>query len=102
MKARLLEQMEQGVGEHQSWDAKRETDEQMSERIVAEEFRRRRWTEGILKERRKTDPEKVKLAQRLRRESVKTLDWIAERLEMGCRHTLVNCLKAARITKSRD
>ena len=22
-----------------------------------------------------------------------TLDWIAERLQMGCRHTVANCLK---------
>ena len=34
----------------------------------------------------KTDPKKVKLAQRLRQETVMTLDWIARRLEMGCRH----------------
>jgi len=30
-------------------------------------------------------------------ETVMTLDWIAERLQMGCRHTLANCLKGQRI-----
>ena len=62
---------------------------------------RRRFAEAM-EERRKTDPEKTKLAQRLRQETVMTLDWIAERLEMGCRHTLANCLKAARVSNSRD
>jgi hypothetical protein len=28
--------------------------------------------------------------------TVMTLDWIAERLQMGCRHTLANCLKGRR------
>jgi hypothetical protein len=28
-----------------------------------------------------------------RGETVMTLDWIAQRLEMGCRHTAANCLK---------
>jgi len=28
---------------------------------------------------------------------VMTLDWIAERLQMGCRHTLANCLKGRKI-----
>jgi hypothetical protein len=26
------------------------------------------------------------------RELVMTVDWIAQRLEMGCRHTVANCL----------
>jgi hypothetical protein len=30
------------------------------------------------------------------RETVMALDWIAERLHMGCRHTLANCFKAAK------
>ncbi len=34
-----------------------------------------------------------KMTARLRSETVMTLDWIAERLCMGCRHTLANCLK---------
>ena len=72
------------------------------QRIVAEELRKRRWTEADLAERRKTDASKVKIALRLRVETVMTLDWIAQRLQMGCRHTLANCLKAARITNSRD
>jgi hypothetical protein len=48
---------------------------------------------AILGKRRKTDASKVRMAARLRAETVMTLDWIAGRLEMGCRHTVAHCLK---------
>ena len=44
----------------------------MAERIVGEEMKRRRWTESSLAGRRKSDPEKVMMALRLRRESIMT------------------------------
>ena len=93
MKEQLLEQMGRGVGGHHGGEAKRETVEQKAESIVVAELRKRRWTEGELANRRKTDAAKVKIARRLRGETVMTLDWIAQRLQMGCRHTLANCLK---------
>jgi hypothetical protein len=31
---------------------------------------------------------------RLRRETVMTVAWIGQRLQMGSRHTVANCLKA--------
>ena len=96
LKARLLEQMGRGVGEHHDGEARRETEDQKAERIIGEELRRRRWSEADLKRRRKTDGKKVRIAARLRRETVQTLDWIARRLQMGCRHTLANCLKMAK------
>ena len=46
-----------------------------------------------MEKRRKTDAIKVRMAARLRAETVMTLDWIARRLHMGCRHTVANCLK---------
>jgi len=42
--------------------------------------------------RRKSDPEKVKIALRLRRESIMTLKWIAQRLQMGSWTNVSNCL----------
>jgi hypothetical protein len=60
---------------------------------VVEELRKRRWTEEELGKRRKTNAIKVKMAARLRAETAMTLDWIARRLQMGCRHTVANCLK---------
>jgi hypothetical protein len=41
----------------------------------------------------KTDAVKVKMAARLRAETVMTLDWIAGGFHMECRHTVANCLK---------
>ena len=93
LKEQLLEKMGTAMGNHHGGEEKRETDEQKAERLVVAELRKRRWTERDLIRRRKTDAAKVKMARRLRVETVMTLDWIAERLQMGCRHTLANCLK---------
>src|SRR5207247_2049543 len=93
LKEQLLEQMGTELGRHHGGPEKRETDAQKAERIVGSELRKRHWTEQDLKERRKTDARKVKLALRLRRETEMTLDWIAQRLHMACRDTLANWLR---------
>ena len=93
LREQVLEMMGGEMGEHHGGEEKQETDEQKAQRLVREELAKRRWTEQDLKRCRKTDAHKVKMAARLRRESVMTLDWIARRLQMGCRHTLANCLK---------
>jgi hypothetical protein len=41
------------------------------------------WRENDLRQRRKGDPGKVKLARRLRAETTMTLAWVAQHLEMG-------------------
>jgi hypothetical protein len=41
------------------------------------------WKEDDLRRRRKGDPEKVKLARRLRGETTMTLAWVAQPLAMG-------------------
>jgi hypothetical protein len=46
-------------------------------------MRWRRWTEATLEEPRKGDAEKVKRAARLRKETLVTVAWIAEPLQMG-------------------
>ncbi len=53
------------------------------ERIIAEELRRRRWSVRQLEECAKSDPQKLALAARLRRETTLTLRWIAARLHLG-------------------
>jgi putative transposase len=93
LKEELLEMMAPGMGAHHGGEEKQETDEQKAHRLVLEELSKRRWTEKDLEKRRKTDAVKVKMAARLRGETVMTLDWIAERLRRGCRHTVANCLK---------
>ena len=83
--------------EPRSWgEEKWETAEQKAGRIVAENLRKRHWTEAELEQRSKTDATKVEIALRLRRETMMTLEWIAEGLRMGCPYTVANCLKAAR------
>lgn len=93
LKEQVLERMGAGMGSHHGGKEKQETDEQKAERLVQAELRKRRWTEQDLGRRRKTDAGKGKMAARLRAETVMTLDWIAGRLQMGCRHTVANCLK---------
>ena len=86
LREQVLEMMGGEMGEHHGGKEKQETDEQKAQRLVREELAKRRWTEQDLKRCRKTDAHKVKMAARLRRETVMTLDWIARRLQMGCRH----------------
>jgi hypothetical protein len=51
--------------------------------VVGEELRRRGWTDGTLGKRPKGDREKVRIAVRLRKETLVTAAWIAARLQMG-------------------
>jgi len=44
---------------------------------------RRGWTEATLKKRAKGDRDKVKIAVRLRQETLVTVAWITGRLQMG-------------------
>jgi hypothetical protein len=55
-----------------------------------------RWAETDLAKRPKGDREKVRMAERLRRETTMTLKWIAHRLHMGSWTYLSNCLAAGR------
>ena len=60
-----------------------ESAEEHAARLVAEELVRLDLREADLKQRRKGDAEKVRIARRLRKETTMTLKWIAERLQMG-------------------
>ena len=82
-KAQLLERMEGKLGEHHAGELKRESAAAQAERIIREELRRLRWTERDVAERAKSDPAKLALAARVRRETTLTLRWIAERLHLG-------------------
>ena len=92
----LLAQMAERVGESHYGAERQESGEEKAERIVAEELRRRRWRETDLKRRLKGDAEKVRIAARLRRESIMTLKWIARRLHMGSWTHVSNCLAMAK------
>ena len=64
-----------------------------SPKIVAEELKRLGLAEGESNKRRKGDREKAQIARRLRRETIVTLGWIAERLRMGSVSMVVHCLR---------
>jgi len=82
-KAELLERMEGKLGEHHSGELRCESEQARAERIISEELKRRRWKEQDLVERAKSDPEKMAMAARLRRETTLTIPLIAKRLNMG-------------------
>ncbi len=90
-KEELLAQMRESRKDHYGGEL-REVGVLHAERLVAREMRRLGWTEAELAERRKGDPEKVRIAWRLRQESTMTLKWIAQRLKMGMWTTVSNCL----------
>jgi hypothetical protein len=92
----LLEQMEPKFGRHHGGPERQETAVSRAERLLAGELKRRGWTTDQLAGRRKGDREKVKIARRLRKETTMTLDWIAQRLNMGAAGYAAQCLRQAR------
>ena len=62
---------------------RRETAEAKAERIIAEELRRLGWEEAELAWRRKSDPAKLGIAVRLRKETTLAIKGIAARLHLG-------------------
>jgi putative transposase len=79
----LLDQMTERMGAEHYGLERQETMEARAEAIVAEELKRRRWTEEELGRRAKGEAQKVTMAVRLRAETTVTVKWIAERLRMG-------------------
>jgi putative transposase len=82
----LLAKMSERLGAEHYGAERAESDAAKAERIVREELKRRKWTEADLRARAKGDAGKVKIARRLRAETVMTVAWIAERLHLGSRH----------------
>jgi REP-associated tyrosine transposase len=82
-KARLLEQMEGKLGEHHSGEMRREIAQAKAELLIEGELKRLKWGQRELEVRRKSDPAKLELAARLRRETTLSIRQIAQRLHMG-------------------
>jgi hypothetical protein len=78
-----LKQMGGKLGENHAGELHRETLAGKVDRIVVEELRRLNWTEADLRARRKSDPAKLALAARLRRETTLSLKGIAARVHLG-------------------
>jgi putative transposase len=91
-KAKLLEMMEGKLGEHHSGEMRVESAQAKADRIIAQELKRLKWSEGDLERRSKSDAVKLKLAERLRRETTLTIRQIAQRLRLGSWKSLNNKL----------
>ena len=83
MKQELLGQMSERMGPEHYGEEREESQAEKAQRVVGEELRRRQWTEATLTKRNKGDLEKLKMAVRLRHETLVTVAWIAKRLQMG-------------------
>jgi hypothetical protein len=94
-RAKLLEQIEPRLGEHHSGKLRHETAEAKADRIITSELKRLGWKAPDLRERAKSNPAKLALAARLRRETTLTIREIARRLEMGSWKSLNNKLYLA-------
>ena len=79
----MLERMDGKLGENHSGELHRETAEQKANRIVSEELSRRGWTESDLAAGRRSDPGKLAIAARLRKETTLPIKWIAARVQIG-------------------
>jgi putative transposase len=82
-KARMLEQTEGQLGEHHFGELRRETAEAKGQRIIAEELGRLGWKEADFATRRKSDPAKLQIAARLRKETTLSIKQIAGCLHLG-------------------
>jgi hypothetical protein len=83
LKKQKLEAIEGKVGEHHFGELRLETAQAKAERIIAEESKRLGWQETDFAARRKHDPGKVEIAQRLREQTNLSVTQIAERLDFG-------------------
>ena len=57
--------------------------EKKARRILREEMAKRGWTQADLTRRRKGDPEKIRIAYRIRSETTVTTPWLAKHLKLG-------------------
>ena len=82
-KNQMLEKVEGRLGEHHSGELRCETAEAKAERIITEELGRLGWSRAELAGRRKSDPDKLALAARLRKETTLSIKGIAARVYLG-------------------
>lgn len=93
---KLLAQADKKLEREHYGVARAEIGEGKAERILAEQLRRRRWTEETLAALPKGALGKVEIALRLRAETVQTTEWIAKKLHMGSRQYATNLIHKER------
>src|SRR5207245_1086133 len=82
-KNQMLEKMEGKLGDHHSGELRRETAQAKAERILSQELDRLGWKQSELADRPKSDPAKLAIAARLRKETTLPLKEIAARVHLG-------------------
>src|SRR5688572_18138773 len=87
----LLAELAGGVGREHYGEERWESE---VERVVREELRRAGWAEAQLGSTAKGHKLKVRLAVRLRRDTMMPYEWIAARLQMGSRSNASNLVYA--------
>ena len=78
-----LELMAGKLGENPPGQLHRENAEQKAQRSICEELARRGWEESDLTTRRRSEPGKLAIANRLRQETTLPIKWIAARVQLG-------------------
>ncbi|MBU6401248.1 MAG: hypothetical protein KGS61_13105, partial [Verrucomicrobia bacterium] len=79
----LLMAVKRQGGSHHYAEPRRESERERAEQRVQEELRQLGWSDNDVATRPKGDPEKIRIARRLRHETTVSLQWIADRLKMG-------------------
>ena len=79
----MLGKMEGKLGDHHAGELKQESAAAKAEKIIAEELKAAGWHQADLQVRLKSDPTKLKIAARLRRETTLSVKEIAARLHLG-------------------
>lgn len=79
----MLERMDGKLGENHSGELHRETAEQKANRTTYEELTCLGWPESDFAMRRRSDPGKLALADRLRKETTLPVKWVAMRVQIG-------------------
>lgn len=92
----LLERLHGQLGPNHAGEMRREANQARAEGIIDAELKRLRWKAADVSRRAKSDPGKLALAARLRRETTMTIQEIADRLQMGSRKSIAPKLHAWR------
>ena len=78
-----LARMEGRLGASHAGELRKQASEAKAEGIITAELQRLGWTEAALDRRHKSDPGKLALAARLRRETTLPMKWMTARLRLG-------------------
>jgi REP element-mobilizing transposase RayT len=78
----LLAQVSGQLGANHFGEERQESAEQKAMRLIEEDLRKLGWIREQLRSQRVSDPDKIEIARRLRRETTMDLKWIASQLGM--------------------